>query len=400
MKLPLHREFPAAACTARLNEHLKVASRLYPRAWRLFDQVRAQRDDLGGWPAWCFCPLAGSYSIICDHLGVENLDRYARRLAYSGDEAEDAKSPSLDIARLGGLGAWRSSQGVYVIDPTILDAVLETPINGAIPVDVLLTLPQWCVYVPTPDFQMEGRPVLGFFAFLEHDANTNRTELRLLIDEGDRPPFHGLRVEVLHLYPGITLQESYERMLDEAGKQATRAGVASPDYLAAREAILEMGSSRLAPILSVLFYLCSQTAEYRPGGATASSRPAHPAAKKTKEGWRFFPPDRPSLWFVGERLGRAIRDALGSDREGEGGLRSGPRPHVRSAHWHGFWSGPRKGARKFQLRWLPPIAVALADDSPEARMRHAKLKPIRDLDAEIGQIRNELENRDAPPSAG
>lgn len=46
-------------------------------------------------------------------------------------------------------------------------------------------------------------------------------------------------------------------------------------------------------------------------------------------------------------------------------IHAGPRPHVRRAHWHGFWSGPRKSEkqRTFSVQWLPPIAVAMVDVS-------------------------------------
>ena len=45
--------------------------------------------------------------------------------------------------------------------------------------------------------------------------------------------------------------------------------------------------------------------------------------------------------------------------------RTRPRAHVRRAHWHGFWTGPRDPERaeerRFDLRWLPPIPVAVDD---------------------------------------
>jgi hypothetical protein len=39
-------------------------------------------------------------------------------------------------------------------------------------------------------------------------------------------------------------------------------------------------------------------------------------------------------------------------------------PHVRAAHWHHFWKGPRDGARELVLRWLPPILVKM-DEAPD-----------------------------------
>lgn len=64
---------------------------------------------------------------------------------------------------------------------------------------------------------------------------------------------------------------------------------------------------------------------------------------------------------MGVRLGAALRRAYQAEQTGAERPHAGPRPHVRRAHWHGYWSGPRDGARRYDLRWLPPIAVALSD---------------------------------------
>lgn len=39
-----------------------------------------------------------------------------------------------------------------------------------------------------------------------------------------------------------------------------------------------------------------------------------------------------------------------------------PSPHIRRAHWHSYWMGPRQEGhpdRKPVLKWLPPIPVAM-----------------------------------------
>jgi hypothetical protein len=71
---------------------------------------------------------------------------------------------------------------------------------------------------------------------------------------------------------------------------------------------------------------------------------------------------------VGYRLGAAIRAAQASPQHSEsGGTHARPRPHIRRAHWHGYWTGPRaKPAkeRKFVLRWLAPIPVNVSEETP------------------------------------
>lgn len=385
MKLSYEHEI--AAAVARCGDHLRSCTRKYPRAWRLLDMFRSRRKELGGWPEWCFCPLSGSYAIVSETVGDVV------------PPPTDQTSESLDIGRIAALGAWRVSQGVYWIDESVRDAVLTTPVDGAIPVSVLLTLPEWCVYVALPGHEIEGREIHGFFAHLEHDSNDGRTELRIEMDFVDLPPFESLAPEILHLYPGETLTQGYDRMLAEMHRQLARYRHLGLEYMNAERQCLETAKDRLPPLLSTLLYLCSATAEYRAGGETRPSRPTYAQPTKIKGGWRLFAPERARVWHVGERLGEAIRraeDNAAGARAGEHGERAGPRPHVRRAHWHLYWLGskdPASPLRRPELRWLPPIPVALAEDTPEARMKHSKATPIRDLGGAIAEAARELDAR-------
>src|SRR5690606_18860768 len=87
-------------------------------------------------------------------------------------------------------------------------------------------------------------------------------------------------------------------------------------------------------------------------------RPEKPRPQKLKSGTRIVPAAAPSGWVIGSRIGGAIRRYR--DGEDQGGTHAGPRPHVRRAHWHHFWTGPRTGTRRLVLHWLPPIPVGIA----------------------------------------
>jgi len=93
-------------------------------------------------------------------------------------------------------------------------------------------------------------------------------------------------------------------------------------------------------------------------------QPVAPEITKTKSGPRLFPPNQPITWDVGLRMGAALRIAQRAHLNNPlgGGIRV--RPHVRRAHWHGYWHGPREGGRNFKLKWLPPVAVKV--DSEDA----------------------------------
>lgn len=328
----------------RPREHLVAAGQLYPGAWKQVDEWRARRGQGGvpNWPDWCFLPLGAWYAIV--------------------SEGEGRLPPHLveDVSRLGAVGTWRVTQGIYRFDPALFGAIAETPVSGDLPHDVLYRLPEWCVYVETPGLAVLGGKLHGFFAHLECDANTGRPELRLLLNAEQ-----ALAPVPLHLGPWPLL-ESIDRAVSHAGLWAAGYGIAIPEGASqAMRPIIE-------PLVSLLLYLCAENAEIGAG----DRHPANPKPTRTKKGPRTFPPDNPTTWDVGVRIGSALRRAFTAQETGQGGTHASPRPHVRRAHWHGFWTGPRNHSeeRKLALKWLPPIGVRI--DSPDDLP--ATVRPVRE----------------------
>src|SRR5690606_17927303 len=137
----------------RPKRHLIAMGERYPDAWRLVDDMRADRGKgLPDWPDWCFLPFAGAYAIVSGGRTLSPLE-------------------AGDVARLGALAAWRVTQGIYRFDPDLYRALLGTPVEGDLPVDIILRLPEWCVYIETPGYIFGADPLHGFFAHLESDAN-------------------------------------------------------------------------------------------------------------------------------------------------------------------------------------------------------------------------------------
>jgi hypothetical protein len=324
--------------TCRPRDHLIATGKQYPSAWTHADKFRSGRGNLlPDWPGWCYLPMAGWYAI-----------------ASGGGDHRLAVDQVSVVARLSALGAWRVTQGVYRFDPDLYSAIIDTPIDGDLPHDVLYRMPEWCVYIETPGLKYFGAKLHGFFAHLEADANTGRPELRLLVDTDT-----DLIAVPLHLGQW-SLAESVRRFLDvariQSGMALETAGISKPMV------------DNITPLISLLLYLCSQNAEIGDG----SCYPANPQPTKTKRGLRMFAPDKFTTWDVGVRLGAALRAARakGSDA---GGTHSGPRPHVRRSHWHGFWTGPKSAERKINLKWLPPIPVNVSsvDELP------ATIRPVK-----------------------
>lgn len=312
-------------------------SRLYPEAWRQVDEFRSRRKELGDWPDWCFLPLAGTYAIV------------------SGGRSQPVGEKASHVGILGALAAWRTTQGIYRFDPTVFEALWETPVMGDLPSEVLFHLPEWCVYIPTPDRSWQGDTLHGFFAHLEYDMNARRAELRLVLDVTVAGS-DDLLVMPLHLGQG-GVSGAVAAMMQEAARH-------SPVHVETSDGDIRELAQGVAPLVSLILYLCSQAAEIRLAGG-GNRTPSRPQPVKTKKGFRYFAPDRPAPWDVGYRLGAALRRAMSTHEPetGPAGSHASPRPHIRRAHWHSYWVGKRDQleSRSAVLKWLPPIPVNVND---------------------------------------
>lgn len=314
---------------SRPIQNLNAAIRQYPETGRLVDEFRAGRGKgLPNWPDWCFLPMAAWYAIV------------------SAGNKVDALPPHLsgDVARLAALGTWRYSQGIYQIDQDLMSALMDSPISGDLPSDVLYRLPEWCIYIETPGQKWLGDELYGFWAHMEWDANTGRTELRFLLD--CEKNLIGLPLHV----GAWTITEAVDRAISEAVKQAQIAGItltAAPDDV-------QSMAAQINPLISILLYLCSEEPEIDDTREPGIS-PARPNPRKTKNGWRLFPADKPKIWAVGATIGAQLRHAAAGDQTDRT-----VKTHLRRGHWHGFWTGPRQGERKFIYRWISPLVVKAA----------------------------------------
>lgn len=316
----------------RARDALIAFGQQYPDAWGIADQLR--RDSLADmrWPDWCYLPMGGWYEVATALLRVPVLAQLDHMQL---------------MQKLAALGTWRMTQGIYRVDPTLYADLIATPVAGPLPADVLLQLPEWCIYLELPDLH----PGLqGAWVHLEHDSNTGRAELRLWLDAAQPFPL------CLHI-GAWTVEEAVQRMLTEAERH-------SPVALGPMPALAGFAT----PIISLLLYICTAGDFTRRG---VPGTPENPHPKKTRrDGWKLFPAPGPVEWDVGVRMGSALRAAYHAAETGQGGSHAGPRGHVRRAHWHTFVSGPRKDAegqdipanqRRRDVRWMPPIPVNLPD---------------------------------------
>jgi hypothetical protein len=325
----------------------------WPMLWKYVDLARAERGGkLPRWPDWCYLSTtAGAF--------------LTERVCPFGNEA--AQSRSFDTVEsfsrmVVPLATWRVTQGIYRIDPEVAEAIWNTPIDGQLPVKLLFHLPEWCVYIETPGRSLSsGKYLEGFFAHLNTTSGADDPELHLLLDD-PAGILHSIAISL----SASTLEEacriasidrtSYEQKIcwsNGAPVKMADERMAAPDPPDA--------AVSLSPLISTLLYICSQSADYR-DAAGIRNAPRKPTPVQTRQGPRVFPPENPTIWETGYRLGASLRCAVGQTLGRTGVSRSSPMPHIRRAHWHSFWLGPREaaGERRLAIRWLPPTPIAVS----------------------------------------
>jgi hypothetical protein len=320
--------------------HLQRVSRSQPGAWKAADALRA--GSTGAWPTEVYLPLeqaARAVIAACRATG-----------RVSPKHPSELVQPAAELA---GLAAWRVTRGIYRFDPDLYAALLASPPSGALPTELLRHLPAWCVYLETPGLDTRlasgaTTPVHGVFAWLDHRADQDRDLLMLGLATDHLPE----RLTIAPLPLVGSLDNALEQVRSDwraAIEQGNAEGYSQRGYA-------DAGRDLFPKILSLLLYLCSDQADY--------PRSERPRAKRTKQGWRLFPAKAPMTWEVGLRIGAALRRHAETASHApvtanEPGTHARPRPHIRAAHWHLYWTGPRSGPQTPLVRWIPPTGINL-----------------------------------------
>ena len=293
------------------------------------------------------------------------------------------------VHAISALAAWRVTKGIYLFDETVFDALWSTEVQGVLPVELLQRLPEWCIYVPFPlpkrlEWGSRGdpwSPCYGFFGYLDW---TGGCWLQIILDTERPDPPDAFALDSITLRLEGNLSECcapFRQVISgqiQSALQNTEAvfGECIPKVLLdssnaqfktdATEKGKKQEAELIRPIVSILLWLCSADPEISGLDPYRGLR-----TKKTKKGIHAFGPDEPRLYEVAYRIGAALRlsrEAIVRGAVGDGSHAS-PRPHIRRAHWHSYWTGPkasitkeRDGDRKLVLKWIAPIAVCVGTD--------------------------------------
>jgi hypothetical protein len=333
-------------------------NKMFPALWKDVDSCRAKHSR--SWPGWLFLPRDRMEAIMASYLKPPKSD---------DERLKQFRWIRLSIL----LAPWRVSKNVYRFDPDIYRALIQTPIASHLPTELFFRLPEWAVYIETPDLDTYfGGKCKGFLASLNFSAEAEGgVKLWLLSFTEDAPPF----IDWLHLKDGTTIQESIARSLEAYYAMVSNMKLSHrPEQYALNDVV-----SHVSKLLNLLLYICQVNSEYYDVRASDGSErlPGNPLPAKTKRGPRWFPPEKPTIWQCGMRQGTELRRALAELSSPQGGTHASPVPHARIAHWHTYIVGegsrkdPTKGERV--LKWVHTVLV-------NARRGRAGVHGIRAVD--------------------
>ena len=98
-------------------------------------------------------------------------------------------------------------------------------------------------------------------------------------------------------------------------------------------------------------YICSANADIEPSYTPNRKLKRNNAKRRSMAEWH----------DVGYRIGAELRSYKRSSSNDGGHLGGTVRPHMRRAHWHHYWTGPRRGDRKLVLKWIAPTMVGVGE---------------------------------------
>ena len=299
----------------------------YPESREIADTFSSGQKILPGIiPDWCALPSALMAICVADTKDVQSI--------LNANKKEE-------LCHLTSALIWSRNKMIYQFDSTLSDTLAAQPLDGEIPTDILEYLPYPCVYIQRK-ITISEEDLTGFFAWLDIVGDDNQKTLRLLFTQAD-----GYAYSVWLPILGGTIHESILNVVNR-DKEGSAEIYTDDDVrqLPLTQAITEC--------VNLILYLCSEKPDM----------PDDTELKTRRSRDSYGNPKRAATWEVGTRIGAALRKAINAEDESEekpttnGQSHSTPRPHLRRAHWHSYWTGKRGGPdRKLVLRWLPPIAV-------------------------------------------
>ena len=305
---------------------VRLWEKMPPGIYKTLDGLKAAKGSEGlDWPSYCDLPIGAAFTCLV--------------------EQEQLTPPEAAIvaAELTACYTWRKNKIVFSFDQDFAQMLVQQVDNvkdtDVLPTEIIFHLPYPCIYIKAKCYAQFD----GFWAWIEHDINENRAELRIQWVSTDME--HSMSL-VLHLIPGKNLRDCIQ---DTAKVSLSHI---KADIKPQSETIGMEEAAPILPAIQLLLYLLSDYADIDdvvPMTVQKSKkREFHIIQDKAGE---------VQEKSVGVRIGNTIRKhRIAGNSEGTGSS-SVKRPHSRRGHWHHYWTGPVSGERKLVLKWVAPTFI-------------------------------------------
>lgn len=280
--------------------------------------------------------VAGSREKVTEILdaAISQLFHRQSELEISIEEVS-RNSYEISIARL--TWNWMLYKQIYKFDSDLLD-VLHLEETDAIPVDILGNCPVDTFFLE-PD---------NMFVRIDKTSKGYLLELASVTEN-----FEILNYRPLLLRSGESLSGSIDCLLDDLTKLAPQ--------METKELTDRYDSSDFKRVLPQILYLCTQNADIKEQEKPQTKN--EPAQKKASSPRKKNKSESIKTFDVGVTITRDFAHAktqvVRTDHDRSTSSSWTQRPHVRRAHWHSFWTGPKSDPmnRKLVVRWVPPVFV-------------------------------------------
>ena len=287
---------------------------------------------------------------------------YKKAVAIRREKGETSKEfikemnrVECEICSLASMYLWRKSKGVYRFSSEMYEELINQPLDCNLQMESFFRLPEWAVYIETPGLKVEEDNISGFIANIDYHIDYQHPDDRspclfiLYFTDNKNTPY-GMILPFMN----NTLKEVVDKV-SEINEKEIIAEKEAGLYDGTRESVDPDVLARfLTQVLNLLMYLCSEEPDITPRTEPVSH--SHHKAKG-------LIPKEHKVWDVGVRISRFIKEykhTYSDNDEDTPETGRTVRPHIRRAHWHTYWIGPRDAVypeRQAIPKWLPPIPV-------------------------------------------
>jgi hypothetical protein len=335
--------------TEAVGQRLGPGRRVRIRPQDVHRSIRGRHSEGWSWPSTTYAPatLCGAMVLggLADALGIDRSQL-----------SDDAYAAHVGV-QVASLLAWHRAPLVAVFDDQLAAALVATPMNGDIPRALLQRLPSWSIYIPLPWLRDHAGVFVSYDTGRMSQPGRPDTEMDddlvmqfTVVDEDPLIAFFRCSEPTI----GSSMESQF-RDLAMRGRAANAFNAAESDRRSQHLLGIPYRHS-VEQVMSLALYLCSDEPDVVPAslGSPGTTRPSTGVAS-------------PNVVEVGYRVGAALRASGRGNTTGDGSqAHARPTPHVRAAHWHTYWYGPRTDspARTARLRWISPILVNAGDEVP------------------------------------